>query len=404
MMNSIDFRSRIARFQDELKKAGIDVLVGTKLKTITHLSGGFVPWRSCVVVPGDGEVQLITSLLDAGRLKEESWLDYVVGYGALPGMDFLDMIASRIEELGFSGGVIGVESGTSNYLPEGFITHYEYEQLKERFPKAEFRNAVELMDRFTLVKEPQEIKLMRQASAICDAAHEEVRDYLRVGISEKQIAGIAEGVMRELGSEFAWTFTGGQEIASGYRTWWFWGGCTPATDKLVQCGDSVMIDLHAMYRLMLGDVAHNAIMGNPTKEQQETIDAYVAVCYRLIDEMRPGRTLGEVTRSMNEFVAEKGWGEWVLPSFGHGIGHFGHEWYPCVAESVSPGNNEPDYALEPGYIQMLAVICNRPGHAGFRLERPLLITWDGNELLSKLPFEPWIIDCGRDCPRSPLIY
>lgn len=399
MMTYINFPARISRFQQVLADAGIDVLAGTKLKTITHLSGGFVPWRSCVVVPAQGQIQLITSLLDAGRLKDESFLENVIGYGGLPGLDFLDMISLRINELGLAEGTIGIESGTSNYLPDGFITLYEYEELKKRFPKATFTNAVELMDRFTLVKEPEEIKLMRQATAIVDNAHEEVRDVLRVGISEKEIAGVAEGAMRDMGSQFAWTFTGGQEIASGYRTWWFWGGCTPATDKRVQCGEPVMIDLHGMYGLMLGDVAHNAIMGRPTPEQRETMDAYSQVCRKVIEQMQPGRTLGEVTRAVNEFVQENGWSDWVLPGYGHGIGHFGHEWYPCVAEAESPGNNEPDYALEPGYIQMTAVICNRPGVAGFRLERPLLITETGNELLSKLPIEPWVIDCGRECSR-----
>ncbi|MBK5092324.1 MAG: aminopeptidase P family protein [Actinobacteria bacterium] len=401
MMTYINFPRRISNFQEELKKAGVDVLVGTRLKTITNLSGGFVPWRSCIVVPAEGELQLIVPVLDAGRLAEETWLDNVVGYGALPGIDYLDLIATRINELGLGKGTIGIESGTTNYLPEGFITLYEYEQLKERFPGAGFKNAAELMDRFTLVKEPEEIKLMRQATALVDTAHEEVRDVLRVGISEKQIAGVAESTMRELGSQFAWTFTGGQEIASGYRTWWFWGGCTPATDKVVQCGEPVMIDLHGMYWLMLGDVAHNAIMGKPTPEQREVIDAYVGTCYKVIEEMQPGKTLGDVARNVNAFVQEKGWGDWVLPGFGHGIGHFGHEWYPCVGEHPSPGNNEPDYAVEPGYIQMVAVICNKPGVAGFRLERPLLITETGNEVLSRLPIEPWIIDCGRECSQSP---
>jgi Xaa-Pro aminopeptidase len=401
MMTYIDFPGRIRRFQEKLAEAGIDVLVGTKLKTVTHLSGGFVPWRSCVVAPARGQLQLITSALDAARLSEETWLESVVGFGGLPGLDFLDMIANRIKELGLEKSVVGIESGTSNYLPDGFITLYEYEGLKERLPQATFVNAVEIMDRFTLVKEPAEIKLMRQATALVDYAHEAVRDRLEVGISEKQIAGIAELAMREKGSQFAWTFTGGQEIASGYRTWWFWGGCTPATDKLVQCGDPVMVDLHGMYWLMLGDVAHNALMGKPGREWMEVRDAYVAVCYKVLEEMQPGRTLGEVAGAVNSFVQEKGWAEWVLPGFGHGIGHFGHEWYPCVADTPSPGNNQPDYALEPGYIQMMAVVCNRPGVAGFRLERPLLITEHGNELLSRLPIEPWVIDCGRECANNP---
>ncbi len=177
MMTYINFPRRITRFQEEMRKADVDVLVGTKLKTITHLSGGFVPWRSCIVVPAKGELQLVTPVLDAGRLNDETWLDNIAGYGGLPGLQFLDMIATRINELGLAGGTIGVESGTSNYLPDGFITQFEYEELLKRFPKATFRNAAELMDRFTLVKEPEEIKLMRQATALVDAAHEEVREF-----------------------------------------------------------------------------------------------------------------------------------------------------------------------------------------------------------------------------------
>lgn len=84
MMTYINFPRRISLFQEKLQEAGVDVLVGTKLKTITHLSGGFVPWRSCIVIPARGEPQLITSALDAARLADETWLDNVVGFGGFP--------------------------------------------------------------------------------------------------------------------------------------------------------------------------------------------------------------------------------------------------------------------------------------------------------------------------------
>jgi len=62
-------------------------------------------------------------------------------------------------------------------------------------------------DRITLVKQNAEVKLLRQAAAICDRAIEAVRDELCIGMSEQQIAGIAEHAARDAGSEFAWTFT-----------------------------------------------------------------------------------------------------------------------------------------------------------------------------------------------------
>ena len=108
----------------------------------------------------------------------------------------------------------------------------------------------------------------------------------------QDIAGIAEHVLRDCGSEFAWTFTGGQEIASGHRSWT--GACTPATRKLVQRGEFLVLDLHGMYGLMLGDVSHNAVLGAPTPEQQRVIDAYVRTCEFLLAAMRPGKTIGAV--------------------------------------------------------------------------------------------------------------
>ena len=52
----------------------------------------------------------------------------------------------------------------------GYLFATEYEYLKEQLPEARFVNALDLMDEVTFVKEPGEIKLMRQAAAIADTA------------------------------------------------------------------------------------------------------------------------------------------------------------------------------------------------------------------------------------------
>ncbi len=260
----VNFQKRLAMFQGMLREHGIDVLVGTRLKTITHMSGAFVPWRSVVVVPAEGEIQLITVGMDGPRVQDEGWLTNVAGYGRT---SMIEMAIRRVVELGFQAGRIAVEDGYSWYLPEGTITHHEYRMLEDAFPDGDLINLTHVIDRFMLIKEPEQIALMRQATALSDAAQEAVRLEARPGMTETEIAGIAERVMRNLGSEFAWTFTGGQEIASGHRTWT--GACTPSTRKIVQRGEFLLVDLHGMYDLMLGDVSHNAVMGEPRAEQQD---------------------------------------------------------------------------------------------------------------------------------------
>ncbi len=399
MFVHIKYQERLQRVREALKQKGIDCLVGTRLKTITHVSGAFVPWRSVAVIPAEGEPRLITLMLDTERVRDDTWLSTVIPYGPMPGMGFVESIVNQVADLGFEKGAIGVESGSSSYLPDGYITLAEYEELRQRLPDAEIVNAVDVFDKLTLIKEDEEVKLMRQASAICDHAIEVVLRELRVGMSEKQVAGIAEKAARDAGSEFAWTFTGGMEIASGYRTAYGMGGCTPATDKIIQCGDAVLLDVHAMYGLMLGDVSHNAIVGRASKEVREVMTAYVETCHALIEAMQPGITLGEVAQKVTAFAAKNNWEGIVLPGYGHGIGHFGHEWYPCVVEHPSECNSEPEFELQPNYIQMIALVANRPGVAGFRLERPLLITQDGNELLSAMAIEPPILDADCVCEK-----
>ncbi len=76
-------------------------------------------------------------------------------------------------------------------------------------------NALDVVDRAAYVKEPGEIKLLRQAAAIADAGMERVRESLEIGMSETEIAGIGEMELRRLGSEYHWAVTGSSEVASG---------------------------------------------------------------------------------------------------------------------------------------------------------------------------------------------
>jgi hypothetical protein len=43
MQVAIDYRKRIENLQAPLQQRGIDALFGTRLKTVTHVSGAFCP-------------------------------------------------------------------------------------------------------------------------------------------------------------------------------------------------------------------------------------------------------------------------------------------------------------------------------------------------------------------------
>jgi Xaa-Pro aminopeptidase len=368
------------------------VLIATRLSTVGYIFGAFVPWRSIAVIPKDEEPELYVLALDAERVKDDSFYKNVSPVGPLPGMMMWDRLTESIRAKGLDKGTIGVEMGHSPIRIETFLLASEYEILRTTFPDASFKSATDPINEIFIIKEDAEIALFRRAAEICDLGIAAVLSEIEVGMTETEVAGIAEYAMREAGNELNWTFTGGQEIGSGYRSAYGWGGCTPPTRKRIQPGDNVIIDLHCMYDLYLGDVSRNAIMGEPSDEQKKLSSAFVSTCNQIIDNLKPGVTLGEVATKVDAFLDEIGYRQYALPGYGHGIGILGNEWFPAIANSTAPYESGADIILQPNMIQIAALVLNKPGVGGFRLETPILITESGNESLAKAPIEPAIIE------------
>ena len=223
----IDYPARVARVQKAMAADGIDAYLGSRLRTASWLTDAFCPWRTYVVVPKKGLPTVFTFVIDAARVADDSWLDedHVLGYAPMGGMDQVSLIADFIrEELGIKRGRIGVENGLSNYLPEGVLTHFEYQQFEAALAGCRLVDAYDIIDRLSLIKDEGTINRFREASRIVDVGHRAVRRALvnggYKGKTETEIAGIAAHAMRKAGSEWEWSFTGGNEIAGGYRTGW----------------------------------------------------------------------------------------------------------------------------------------------------------------------------------------
>ncbi|MEW6441397.1 MAG: Xaa-Pro peptidase family protein [bacterium] len=383
----IDYPKRLRRIREEMQARGIDLLVATRGKSITYVAGAFVPWRSVLLVSRDGYVGLNTLLMDFERVRDDSWLENVKGCAPLPGMELWEVTLAQIREQGFERATVGLELGHSPRVIAGYLFATEHELLKEALPGARFVNALDVVDRVTYVKDAEEIKLLRQAAAIADAAQERVMESLSVGMSEMEIAGIGELEMRRLGSEFHWPVTGSSEIASGRRTWYNLGGCTPPTEKLLQKGESLLVDMHPTYRHYYSDLSHNYVIGEPTPEQRKLADAYVRAAEKLVASLKAGSTVGQVWKAVQEEVSASGYRPYTLPAFGHGIGVIGHEWYPAIVDSAE----FRDLVLEENVVEVAALVMNVPDVGGMRLECPVRVTPAGGEMLTRTPLDLTVI-------------
>jgi len=389
----IDFAKRIKDIQAEMANEGIDVYLGSRLRTLSWTLGAFCPWRSYVVIPQEGQPTAITFVIDASRVADDSWLDeeHVIGYGPMGGQDQITLLSSLIEpHLMSNGGVIGIESGMGTYLPEGHITHYEYECLKGALPEAQFRNVHDIVDRLSLIKDEGTINRFREASRIVDIGHQEVYKAIKdggyKGMTETEIAGLAAYAMRKSGSEWEWSFTGGNEIASGYRTGLAAGACTPASRRYLQPGEPLTVDLHAMFKLALGDHAHNYLLAPATKRQKWHARNFVDLVNLCLATYRPGVSPSALADEMLDFCEERGFADYMVPGFEHGIGMTGDEWRIGLNDGPFPYWTNPDHRYQSGETIICAMQYACPEeNIGFRYENPILITANGCEIMSKYP-------------------
>jgi Xaa-Pro aminopeptidase len=166
-----------------------------------------------------------------------------------------------------------------------------------------------------VVKTPDEIELLKQASSIGDAAMWRIKyEWLKPGVREREIEAKVHEFMLERGCEIIYDII----VASGgntspYRRW--------ATDKLIRQGDLVIVDINAVgpsgYFIDFVRCFKCA-----AKMTQKEIDLYREVydsMYAGLEKLRPGNTTADVAAAFPEYDDDK-YTTVTLQQFAHSIG------------------------------------------------------------------------------------
>ncbi|MFX1357330.1 MAG: M24 family metallopeptidase [Promethearchaeota archaeon] len=391
----INWDNHIKKYQQAMEELNLDFCVLTRIKSITYLSGCFVPWKSYLFLPKEGQTpELFTVLLDVERVKAETKSNIKVsGWGPMKGFFWEKKLQSAAKKAGVynpkgTPPKIGVELGIDICVTGQMLSYTESEFLKKMFPGCSLVDFNDKTERIQFIKEPEEIEMLREASRITDIGQKAVKQALidrpeGKMFTENEIAGIGTLAMRKAGSNYEWTFTGNQEIGSGYRASYTFNGCTPATNKIIEEGESLLVDLHSEVGCYLGDLSHNYVLGKCLPDLKKFNDVYEQLCYTLIDNMYPGNTFEECYQNVRKVAEKEGFENDLFFGIGHGIGCIGNESWPVVV----PGKEWGPLEFEKNMVEIAAIVFNRPDLGGLRLESPTLVTEKGAEVLPKTPFE-----------------
>ena len=164
----------------------------------------------------------------------------------------------------------------------------------------------------------------------------------------------------------------------GLRTGFLKGVTQPATEKLLQKDELVIVDLHPMYHLYLADLAGNFYLGkNPPEQIVKIADCWESTVELLLKSIKPGEIIHEVVNKGFDNIKKKGLEDYSVKAFGHGLGTCAR-----VEPYIVENNHKP---FKENMVIALGTHVYVPKVGGMRLELPVLVTKNGAEPLSKWP-------------------
>ena len=174
------------------------------------------------------------------------------------------------------------------------------------------------------LKNPLQIKEMKEAGRITGEALLVARESIREGISTYELDKIIRNHIEKSGAKPSFLgyhgFPGSacisinDEVIHGI----------PSKTRFLREGDIVKIDVGAFYKGYHGDAARTIPVGKVSEDAEKLIRVTRESFFKGIEKLQVGNRLGDVGHAIDAHVVENGFST-VKRYIGHGIGHDLHE-------------------------------------------------------------------------------
>ena len=174
------------------------------------------------------------------------------------------------------------------------------------------------------LKNPDQIKIMKEAGRITGEALLVARDHVRPGISTYELDRLVREHIEKAGAKPSFLGYGGfpasacisinDEVIHGI----------PSKKRFLEEGDIVKIDVGAFYKGFHGDSARTIAVGRVSDEAARLMEVTRNSFFAGIHALQVGNRLGDVGSAIDSLVVQNGFST-VKRYIGHGIGHELHE-------------------------------------------------------------------------------
>ena len=230
------------------------------------------------------------------------------------------------------------------------------------------------------VKSAAEVRLLRKAASLTDAAMAAIRDTLADGKphSELELARCADKAMLAGGAQRT-AFD--SMVQAGPRSAY---NLARPTDRIVQPGDLVMTDIGTRYRGYVADGGRGFTYGPVDSQKRAIVDAAAEAMEAGLAAARPGMIAAELNSVIQQALIKTSYERYSSEARGHGTGHGTGMDPEDEAPWIGPGNTT---VLQEDMVFTLKSTITVPDVGGLRTERIVRLSRSGVEALDKFPMK-----------------
>ncbi|MBQ3302246.1 MAG: aminopeptidase P family protein [Eggerthellaceae bacterium] len=356
-----------------LEACGCDALLvrdTSNIRWLTAFDGVFDDERAHELVVAKGIASLHTDsrYSNALRTLAEAAGNVTVDEERVSHAKFASNCLGGIASKGKSSAKVGFEDD---------ITYAEYLSLSKEFSKGKLVPTTDLVKGLRAVKDAIEIARLKAAQAITDAAFRHIVDFMRPGMTEREVQIELEDYMLRHGAE---ELAFRSIVACGAN------GADPHAvpgDARLEAGQCVVMDFGAKAAGYCSDMTRMVFLGQPEER--------IADAYRVLREaneqveamLKPGVTGLEAHTLAEKVLADGGYECKMGHGLGHGVGLDIHE-EPCL-------NLRNDKTLVAGNVVTVEPGIYFAGDFGMRLEDCGVVTDEGYLVFSQLGHDMVIV-------------
>lgn len=366
-----------------MTKHDFEVLVASSTDNFGYLTGYFThygknfdigwigdPCLSIAAIPLEKDVEpfLLTTWQNEDVEYIDTWIKdrrfhRPLEYGVEDRGDFFKVLSDIIKEKRLDKSKIGFELGYESFTTE-IASEMMVRRLRKFLPHTKFRNSSALLREMRLIKTKEEMDRIIKSSKITEKAIKTSFEQVMAGMTETELEWIIRRNLLEDKVDVALI-----NINFGEND------LLRPTERKLEEGDFIRIDLASKYEQYYGDVARTVIFGAPSTKLQKAYNAIQKAHDATIDAIELNIKCSEIFNTTKDSLKESGY-SYESPLVGHGIGI-------CVHEGPYLGDN--DMVIQPGMAFTVEILENFGKSSWAGMEDNVVCDRDGCQDITTLP-------------------